>query len=115
MAADADRLESCPRLALAFALLGKRWTALILDVLLQRPARFSEIHQAIPNLSERLLSERLHELMVAGVVERSGSDGAPVVYALTDAGRPLAPALDAIRSWAGALDGSAAAPPATSP
>lgn len=110
---DTEPLESCPRLALAFALLGKRWTALVLDLLVQRPARFSEIHHAIPNLSERLLSERLHELQEAGVVTRSGGEagGGPVLYALTPAGERLAPALDALRSWAGSLE--AAATPAS--
>lgn len=105
---DAEPLESCPRLALAFALLGKRWTALILDLLVQRPARFGEIHHAIPNLSERLLSERLHELQEADVVTRSGTDGSPVLYALTPAGERLAPALDALRSWADSVTPPAA-------
>ena len=101
---DAERLESCPRLALAFALLGKRWTALILDLLLRRPARFSEIHHAIPNLSERLLSERLHELVAAGVVDHVSRDDGSAAYALTPAGMRLAPALDALRTWAAELD-----------
>lgn len=108
--AENERLESCPRLALAFALLGKRWTALILDLLAQRPARFSELHQAVPHLSERLLSERLHELLEVGVVTRTASADGPVLYALTSTGERLAPALDALRNWAGALE-EAAPPP----
>lgn len=102
--ADSERLEACPRLARAFALLGKRWTALILDILVQRPARFAEIHRAIPNLSERLLSERLQELIVAGVVERQSGTGGTTRYALSSSGELLAPALDALRKWAGELD-----------
>ena len=43
----------------AFELLGKRWTALVLDVLAVRPARFCEVQRAIPGLSDRLLAERL--------------------------------------------------------
>lgn len=86
----------------------------MLDVLVQRPARFGEIHQAIPNLSERLLSERLHELQEAGVVTRSGGEagGGPVLYGLTPAGERLAPALDALRSWAGSLETDGATPSA---
>lgn len=103
-AVDVEPLEACPRLARAFALLGKRWTGLILDVLVQRPARFAEIHQAVPNLSERLLSERLHELAAAGVVERQSGTGGTMCYALTPSGQRLAPALDALRTWAGELD-----------
>ena len=89
-------LECCPDLRAAFDLLGKRWTALILDVLAARPARFCEIHRAIPGLSDRLLAERLRELVSAGVVCRSGESA----YALTDRGLKLRPALDELRGWA---------------
>lgn len=112
-AVDAERIEACPRLARAFALLGKRWTALILDILVQRPARFAEIHRAIPNLSERLLSERLQELIVAGVVERQSGTGGPTRYALSSSGELLAPALEALRKWADELDGATGTPTAS--
>ena len=59
-----------PRLASAFELFGKRWNAVIIDVLLQRPARFQELGRAIPGLSQRVLSERLGELADADLVER---------------------------------------------
>ena len=90
-------LECCPDLRAAFDLLGKRWTALILDVLAVRPARFCEIHRAIPGLSDRLLAERLRELVAAGVVCRSGE---PTAYALTERGQRLLPGLDELRGWA---------------
>ncbi len=92
-------LEACPALTAAFALLGKRWTALILDVLAARPARFCEIHRAIPGLSDRLLSERLRELVAADLVHREG-DAHTSAYALTDRGARLLPGLDEIRGWA---------------
>lgn len=97
---DAPPLECCPDLRAAFDLLGKRWTALILDVLAARPARFCEIHRAIPGLSDRLLAERLRELVSAGVVCRSGESAARAAYALTDRGQELRPALDELRGWA---------------
>jgi DNA-binding HxlR family transcriptional regulator len=97
---DRPPLECCPDLRAAFDLLGKRWTALILDVLAARPARFCEIHRAIPGLSDRLLAERLRELAAAGVVCRSGEPTAPAAYALTDRGRRLLPGLDELRDWA---------------
>src|SRR5579883_3518364 len=103
-----DELSACPSLTLAFALLGKRWTALILDVLAQRPARFSELHRAVPNLSDRVLGERLHELTEAGLVIREEGDHGSVTYSLTSTGADLKPALDALRAWADTL---AAAPP----
>jgi DNA-binding HxlR family transcriptional regulator len=88
-----------PALTAAFELLGKRWTALVLDVLAVRPARFCEIHRAIPGLSDRLLAERLRELQAAGLVRRSdGAHTSP--YELTDRGARLLPGLDEIRGWA---------------
>src|SRR5215212_9507664 len=86
----------CPRLHEAVELVGRRWTGAILAVLLQGGAmRFSEIAQAVPDLSDRLLSERMKELEARGIVERRVSDGTPVrvEYELTRMGRELAPAL----------------------
>jgi DNA-binding HxlR family transcriptional regulator len=97
---DGTPLECCPDLRAAFDLLGKRWTALILDVLAARPARFCEVHRAIPGLSERLLAERLRELMDAGVVCRSREPAARPAYELTARGRRLLPGLDELRGWA---------------
>ncbi len=97
---DRPPLECCPDLRAAFDLLGKRWTALILDVLAARPAHFCEIHRAIPGLSDRLLAERLRELVAAGVVCRSGGPDARAAYQLTERGRRLLPGLDELRGWA---------------
>jgi DNA-binding HxlR family transcriptional regulator len=91
----------CPRLHEAVELVGKRWTGAILAVLLQAgPMRFSEIAQAIPQLSDRLLSERMKELEARGIVERRVNAGARVEYDLTDMGRELAPALRELKTWA---------------
>ena len=106
-------LQSCPRLASAFELFGKRWNAVIIDVLLQRPARFGELARAVPGLSQRVLSERLRELSEAGLVERHVDTGSPitVTYSLTDRGLSLAPAMQAMREWAaGTEDGSESGP-----
>ena len=97
---DPAPLECCPDLRAAFDLLGKRWTALILDVLAVRPARFCEIHRAIPGLSDRLLAQRLRELAAAGVVCRSGEPATRAAYGLTERGRRLLPGLDELRGWA---------------
>jgi DNA-binding HxlR family transcriptional regulator len=96
---DAAPLEACPDLTAAFELLGKRWTALILDVLAARPARFCEIHRAIPGLSDRLLAERLRELVAAELVRHGDGEDARA-YALTDRGVRLLPGLEEIRGWA---------------
>jgi DNA-binding HxlR family transcriptional regulator len=87
----------------AVELVGKRWTGAILLVLLDEgPLRFSEVKQAVPELSDRLLSERMKELEGEGIVERRVIDDTPVrvEYALTDKGHALDPAVRALKSWA---------------
>jgi len=94
-----ESLEACPRLTGAFGLLGKRWNALILDVLAVRPARFGELDKAIPGISDRVLGERLHELVEAGLLVHRRPPSGRATYELTEAGRSLQPALEAIRAW----------------
>jgi DNA-binding HxlR family transcriptional regulator len=64
--------------------------------------RFSEIAQAVPELSDRLLSERMKELEGRGVVVRHVESGPPVkvTYGLTAMGSELQPALAELKSWA---------------
>ena len=95
--------ECCPYLHEGVELVGKRWSGAIIAVLLEGGGmRFSEIAQAIPQLSDRLLSERMKELEARGIVERQVREGSParVEYSLTDMGRELAPALRELREWA---------------
>lgn len=85
-----------------FALLGKRWTGLIVAVLTQRAAYYAELRRAIPKISERMLSDRLSELADAGLVVREVNEGPPlrVSYRLTAAGEALGPALEELATWA---------------
>ena len=64
--------------------------------------RFSELVQAIPQISDRLLSMRLKELEGLGIVERHVYEGSPVrvEYGLSQKGRELEPAVGALRKWA---------------
>ena len=99
----APKREACCSLYhQAIELVGKRWTGAIVAVLLEGPARFSEIRDCVPDLSDRLLSERLKELEAEGIVARQVIDGNPprVRYALTDKGMALGPTIDALKSWA---------------
>jgi DNA-binding HxlR family transcriptional regulator len=89
-------------LSSVFALLGKRWTGVIIGSLLERPARFAEMASAIPGITEAMLSTRLAELQAAGLVSRQVLPGPPIasVYKLTDDGAALRPALLALAQWA---------------
>jgi DNA-binding HxlR family transcriptional regulator len=103
LAPPAAELGCCPRYHEAIELLGKRWTGAIVRVLMHRsPLRFSEVAQAVPALSDRLLSERMKELEARGVVERTVLSGPPVhvEYRLTEMGCALGPALSELRDWA---------------
>jgi DNA-binding HxlR family transcriptional regulator len=97
-----QRPACCSLYHRAIELVGKRWTGAILLVLLDGPAHFSEIRELVPDISDRLLSERLKELESEGIVERRVLDGSPirVEYAMTGKGRALEPAVRAMKSWA---------------
>ena len=102
-AGEARAPECCPQYHEAIEFLGKRWTGAIVRVLMHRsPRRFSEIAAAVPQLSDRLLSQRMKELEARGVVARTVRPGRPprVEYALTPMGRELEPALAALEAWA---------------
>ena len=85
----------------AVELVGKRWTGAILLVLMDGPLRFCEVRQLVPDVSDRLLSERLKELEAEDVVVRRVYDETPVrvEYSLTPKGQALKPALTALKSW----------------
>jgi DNA-binding HxlR family transcriptional regulator len=92
----------CPRYQAAMEILGKRWTGLIVNVLLEGPKRFSALATRLELVSERMLSERLKELENAGIVDRQVLPETPVrvQYELTEKGRALSGVVAAIESWA---------------
>ncbi len=92
----------CPLYHEAVELIGRRWTGAILRVLMDGSLRFSQIGQAVPELSDRLLSERMKELEARGIVARRVISGPPVrvEYELSRMGRELEPALSELQRWA---------------
>jgi len=94
--------QLCKRYEQAIQLLGKRWTGLILDTMLEGPQRFCEMTAIVEGLSDRVLSDRLRELESEGVVERIVYPQIPVrvEYRLTAKGRDLRPVVQAIHQWA---------------
>ena len=92
----------CPRYHHAVELLGRRWAGAIIRLLLSGPARYNELRARIPDISDRMLAERLKELEVEGLVLRTVIPEPPigVEYALTEKGRALEAPVAAIGKWA---------------
>jgi DNA-binding HxlR family transcriptional regulator len=112
--ADADEcLSADATLTRAFDLLGKRWTGVLLATLRGGVVGFRVLSRAIPGISDSVLSDRLSELVDAGLVVRSVKEGPPVSvsYALTEAGEALLPALEQISRWADIHLPATASPP----
>ena len=64
--------------------------------------RFSALAQAVPQISDRLLSMRLRSSRASASSTRQVYEGSPVrvEYELTAKGRALEPTVRALRSWA---------------
>ncbi len=97
------RSRSTPRRPLSYsaALLGSKWTILILRELSDGPKRFSELESSLPGISPRTLAERLRWLESEAVISRKAYAEVPprVDYALTPKGRDLRPVLIAMGDY----------------
>jgi DNA-binding HxlR family transcriptional regulator len=92
----------CSRFHEAVELIGSRWTGVIIQTLLHGPTRYAAVRAAVPDISDRMLCERLRSLEKEGVVARRVFPETPVriEYELTRKGKSLERALDAIGHWA---------------
>lgn len=90
--------QFCP-VALASEVICTRWTPLILRELLCGSARFNDIRRGVPRMSPTLLSKRLKELELAGVVSTVQTGEGTREYRLTEAGEELRPLIHGIGSW----------------
>jgi DNA-binding HxlR family transcriptional regulator len=81
--------------------IGDRWTVLIVSVLGDGDARFSELRRRIDGVSQKMLTQTLRGLERDGLVRRTVYPEVPVrvEYALTEAGRTLLEPLRALQDW----------------
>lgn len=95
-------MEICPRYHHAVELIGRRWNGAIVRILMNGPSRFAAIASSIPDISDRMLAERLKELEQEELAVRTVIPDTPVrvEYALTEKGRALEPAIHALGEWA---------------
>ena len=85
----------CP-VEVALAAISGRWTTLVLRNLMSGDAySYTDLAESLPRLSDKVLTERLHELVTAGLVTKSTTNGFPqrTEYRLTERGRELRPLL----------------------
>lgn len=90
----------CP-VDVALSLIAGKWKPMILWLLTAKRRRFGELQAAMPELAHKVLSQQLRQLEADGVIRRRVQDTAPKrpEYELTDFGRTLRPALNALASW----------------
>src|SRR5262245_7410547 len=90
----------CP-LTAALAAIGGKWKLIIVYFLAESPKHFAGLRQAMPGISQKVLTEQLRELVSDGIVQRRplGDVPAPVEYSLTDYGRSVLPLVEDVRLW----------------
>jgi DNA-binding HxlR family transcriptional regulator len=96
----ANPVSGCP-LTAALAAIGGKWKLIIVYWLAESPKHFAALRQAMPGISQKVLTQQLRELVSDGIAQRrpTGEVPAPVEYSLTDYGRSVAPLVEDIRLW----------------
>jgi DNA-binding HxlR family transcriptional regulator len=96
----ADNPNKCP-LTAALQILGGKWKPLIIYTLDKTPKRFGQLDAMIPNISRKVLTTQLEELLAHGIVERKSYPEAPprVEYYLTKKGKQLIPIFNQLCKW----------------
>jgi DNA-binding HxlR family transcriptional regulator len=83
-------------------LIGDKWTVLILKALCHKQLRYSELHRAVPGISQKMLTASLRQLERDGIVKRTVHPVIPprVEYEMTDLGFSVFEVVDSLRQWA---------------
>lgn len=87
----------CP-VELTLDCLKGKWKPIILAILKEKPRKYGELRQLIQNISDKILTQRLNELIKLGLIEKTAN---PNQYALTANGQTLSGALQALYDWGG--------------
>jgi DNA-binding HxlR family transcriptional regulator len=96
-----DFSRMCPKYEASIEFIGKKWTGLIVRVLMDGPKRFKELKDQIPSVSDKMLTDRMKELERLGIVIRNVYPETPVLieYELTEKGKALEEVIEAIQKW----------------
>jgi DNA-binding HxlR family transcriptional regulator len=92
--------SDCP-IKTTLDVIGGKWKPLILFYLKKGPQRFSTLRRAIPDVTQKMMTDRLRELERDGIVHREVFAVVPpkVEYSLTPYGESLKPVLQAMCNW----------------
>lgn len=93
-------ITGCP-LTAALAAVGGKWKLVIVYALRNSPRHFAALREQLPDISPKVLTEQLRELVADDIVVRrpSGPAPAPVVYSLSEYGRSVLPVMEAVLQW----------------
>ncbi|TIT22127.1 MAG: helix-turn-helix transcriptional regulator [Mesorhizobium sp.] len=82
--------------------ISNKWSSLLMEALAEKPYRFGELRRLVPDISQRMLTQTLHDLQRDGYVHRQVFPTKPpsVEYSLTDLGRSMFGPLHQLIQWA---------------
>ena len=95
-----DELPPCP-VANTLMLIGNKWKIFIIQQLMDRPFRFSELRRAIPGISEKVLTDNLRAMEKDGLITRTVFPEVPprTEYALSELGNTMRPIIESMATW----------------
>lgn len=95
-----DELPVCP-VATAVRVIGSKWKLMILSELVKGTKRYNELRRAIPQISQKVLTENLREMESDGVITRTAYAQVPprVEYALSELGAGIHTLMGYIGQW----------------
>lgn len=95
-----EELPPCP-VATTLMLIGNKWKIFVIQQLMDKPFRFSELRRAIPGISEKVLTDNLRALEKDGLVTRTVFPEIPphTEYALSELGETMRPIIDSMATW----------------
>ena len=95
-----DELPPCP-VATTLMLIGNKWKTFIIQQLMDRPFRFSELRRAIPGISEKVLTDNLRAMEKDSIITRTVFPEVPprTEYALSELGNTMRPIIESMATW----------------
>ena len=85
---ETENVDNCP-LRRSLHALGGKWSLIIIKVIGKHELRFNEVKKGIPDISEKVLIDKLKVLVATGIVFRKNYNEVPprVSYRLTERGQ----------------------------